>query len=866
MAITFWRNVLRKLTTSEMDANFDTLVTMIDSAGLSAEMPEGQIYIGDNTNTASLETLDTSIVPETTDKRYQSDLQDTYNDATSSIQDQLDAKEDLITKNATNTPLVWTSANGVASFQPIPVLGDLTYYLTNTASDVATYYKQTTTPQVALTSLPFASVTDGQLLATFISEPNNPNRTSIPDGQYLNHLHLGKTGGTKDLQVRAEMWEVTSAGVDIVKLADLGPSTILVGSGSTEYIIGYNTVEKTLSAVTSRVATKIYAVVSGGGSAPSISIFQGDGSDSRSNLPAPVVDATNYVPYEGMLTDLTTGSKDIIYSNATVSTPTLFDSAKKFISATAQLWGTWIQTWSAGTTPIDADTIGYYDSASTFVGKKLTLLNLWTNYIKVKVGNTFGLITIIPGQYWVDGVSGSDSLGIYGRSDLPFLTEQGAWDNMTTLVLSSTLPVTINIVGYKSYTSPAIITSTNRDNVTFKYLGGVNYAVTASTTSRPLFTFTGANNNLTFVVPNYTQTTQGGFIYASNASGFRYIIDNMQILLGVSTSLNSNFGFRCLGTNENYFQCNSMTVSITGDGSGIIGYRYPFIIENCNYRFNSLKVTGTASVASTPVSLFNSTVKSLFIENLAGDNSYTNITTFNICTSVTCINIVVNNINISAGGTTTISANRSLFDGTINNLTIMSGSILNYSTITSSAIENINLGNLTINGVINYNYLEKNINLLGNITKTVANQNNFFMICLGQNGQINGNGFKIYHADPTYLGASAVIIVYSSEVATPKAQLINNLTIYNTNIATSGTQAFVPIMYYYSLGTLRCRNLVVSSQIDSNSHANTSFIRPYNEGTSQIYRIEGNVATNYLKNITNLTNDCDIDLINGYRL
>ena len=100
MAITFWRNVQRKLTTTEMDANFDTLVSDIANAGLSAEMPEGQIYIGDNTNTAILDTLDTSIVPETTDKRYQSDLQDTYNDATSSIQTQLDNKLDLDGGNA----------------------------------------------------------------------------------------------------------------------------------------------------------------------------------------------------------------------------------------------------------------------------------------------------------------------------------------------------------------------------------------------------------------------------------------------------------------------------------------------------------------------------------------------------------------------------------------------------------------------------------------------------------------------------------------------------------------------------------------------------------------------------------------------
>ena len=304
--------------------------------------------------------------------------------------DALDLKEPIITKNTLSTPLVWTSANGVASFQPLPVLGDLTYYLTNTASDVATYYSQTTTPQVALTSLPFASVTNGQLLATFISEPNNPNRLSIPDGQYLNHLHLGKTGGTKSLQVRAEIWETTSAGVDVVKLADLGPSTLITGSGSTEYIIGYNTVEKTLSAVTSRIATKIYAVVGASGSATSISIFQGSSSDSRSNLPAPVVDATNYVPYTGALNDVDLGSKkitttDIIVSGATASTPTFFDSAKKLITTTAQLWGTWVQTWASKATPVDADTIGFYNSASTFVGVKSTLLNFWTTYLLPKI-------------------------------------------------------------------------------------------------------------------------------------------------------------------------------------------------------------------------------------------------------------------------------------------------------------------------------------------------------------------------------------------------------------------------------------------------------------------------------------------------
>jgi hypothetical protein len=102
ISITYWRDVLRKLTTTEMDNNFENIVNAIADAGLSPTMPEGQIYIGDNTNNAILDTLDTSIVPETTDKNYQTDNQKLFNDATSSIQTQIDSKEPTIASGTTS--------------------------------------------------------------------------------------------------------------------------------------------------------------------------------------------------------------------------------------------------------------------------------------------------------------------------------------------------------------------------------------------------------------------------------------------------------------------------------------------------------------------------------------------------------------------------------------------------------------------------------------------------------------------------------------------------------------------------------------------------------------------------------------------
>jgi hypothetical protein len=193
-------------------------------------------------------------------------------------------------------------------WSPIPYLGVLVYYFTNTASDVATYYKETADGLLTTQTISSSGVTDGQLLATFVSEPSHPNRDFIPDGEYSCHIHAAKPSGTKASQIRAEVWEVNSSGVDVAKIADLGPSSVLT-VGVSEVFIGGSVARYNLASDTSRLATKVYAVVSGGGSAPTIDISVGNGTDSRTNFPAPIIDATNYVPYTGAVSDVNLGSK-----------------------------------------------------------------------------------------------------------------------------------------------------------------------------------------------------------------------------------------------------------------------------------------------------------------------------------------------------------------------------------------------------------------------------------------------------------------------------------------------------------------------------------------------------------------------------
>lgn len=85
----------------------------------------------------------------------------------------------------------------------------------------------------------------------------------------------------------------------------------------------------------------------------------------------------------GATNDVTHNS--ITLSNTTVSTLPFIDSAKKIISATGALLGTWFQTLTADTNPVDADTIIVNDSTASFEAKKTTLLQLWTNYLLGKV-------------------------------------------------------------------------------------------------------------------------------------------------------------------------------------------------------------------------------------------------------------------------------------------------------------------------------------------------------------------------------------------------------------------------------------------------------------------------------------------------
>lgn len=228
-----------------------------------------------------------------------------------------------IPSNANSTTLYLTqrgdgTSSFVPSWEPLPQLGTVTYFFQPTISNVLSYNRMASTAYPTITSITKTGVANGQLLATFITDLNTPNREFIPDGQYSCHIHAYKSAGTKDSFLRAEVWEVDSSGVDISNIALLGNSAILTNI-STELFIAESLDRYDLAGTTSRIAVKLYAVITGGGSAPTITLDMGDGTDSRLNLPAPIVDVTNYVPYSGAISNLDLGSNNLSASSANLN-------------------------------------------------------------------------------------------------------------------------------------------------------------------------------------------------------------------------------------------------------------------------------------------------------------------------------------------------------------------------------------------------------------------------------------------------------------------------------------------------------------------------------------------------------------------
>lgn len=181
------------------------------------------------------------------------------------------------------------SVSALPAWQSLPLEGQTTYYLQDTASDIATYKAMVANSLTGSASVSTSGLGAGNtVLKNWATSAGLPGLSVIPAGIYDVHLHAAQTvvGGKTSL-VYGEVWEVTAAGVDIAKIGTTGVSTPLTGSNA-EYELAFALTSAYIMASTaSRLVLRVYANVSGGGSAPTVIIYYGSSTnDSHLGIPS----------------------------------------------------------------------------------------------------------------------------------------------------------------------------------------------------------------------------------------------------------------------------------------------------------------------------------------------------------------------------------------------------------------------------------------------------------------------------------------------------------------------------------------------------------------------------------------------------
>jgi len=224
--------------------------------------------------------------------------------------------------NTTTVQKFWSqtgngSTSAAPSWQTIPTLGSLTYYLTNTASSIATYLAMTVAPFSPKTTLAFTGLVAGtDTVQNFATIAGVPNLTFIPAGIYVFHVHASRTGAAGTVKIQAQFWEVSSVGVDIALIGTSEASENLTTS-EVEFSLAFADGNVyTPASAASRIVARVQAVVTGA-SGPTMNVFVGGTADSHVSLPSATVDASNFVPYTGATQDVNLGSHNLTVSSCT---------------------------------------------------------------------------------------------------------------------------------------------------------------------------------------------------------------------------------------------------------------------------------------------------------------------------------------------------------------------------------------------------------------------------------------------------------------------------------------------------------------------------------------------------------------------
>lgn len=211
------------------------------------------------------------------------------------------------------------SASGIPRWQAIPISGIESYFFYNIASDIGGYLQAQHLASVGgLVNIATTSVTDTQILATFATNANDPGITYFPPGVVTIYISGEITSGTKTTQLYAEMYQRNLAGTETLR-ATSAYSVALNGTLTADIVQALVPTGFAMLS-TDRIVVKIRAHISGGGSAPNVTIGIEDATAARIDLPSNIVDLTSVVPYTGASLDLNMGTHKVLAANVKATT------------------------------------------------------------------------------------------------------------------------------------------------------------------------------------------------------------------------------------------------------------------------------------------------------------------------------------------------------------------------------------------------------------------------------------------------------------------------------------------------------------------------------------------------------------------
>ena len=410
-------------------------------------------------------------------------------------------------------------------------VGDGNYFLTNTASDLASNKVASDTPQSLLASTTVASLSNGTTsLQSWSTASSVPSVSFLPPGIINVHIAAAQTAGTKPTQLFSQVTEVSATGT-VLGVVGTSPSSSVLTGTLTEYDLDFTIATPyTMASTASRLQTTVYSSVSGLLVAPTVQLYYGGTSgDSRLEIPASTVDVTNFVPYTGAIKALNIGSNNFTTTGLT----SLTSVSSTNITATGNIAASSSYITNVSSTNITAQNI--FDNAGNKYSTSTPAASGVTNYFNYHLtpynSNFPGTNFANTGRYTQGSV---DSIDMGFLNFNPSTTTVSKWTFMINTTTSAMTSCTFN---WGAHTTSTTASASSTGFTVYAY------SLTASSSMDQLLSnFVVGNVTSTFATSSPAAASSTPPLYFTISTGTQQFVAGQETIVEVKHPNTDPFG------------------------------------------------------------------------------------------------------------------------------------------------------------------------------------------------------------------------------------------------------------------------------------------------------------------------------------